>query len=176
MNNNTNCVIADKQKEVFDNLCKSKWDAKLQEKFGEYADVDCNTKATVDGGEAFLTLGIYNAQEELTNFSQELSNILGISNNKSKDLIEKYIEIFNMTADIEWEEDNNKPNISILLDEPFIDEFTSEEDLEIIKNEEKLAISEKLGDCIAEFIKTFMHDADLDFGYKWNEWNTCNPE
>lgn len=176
MNNNTNCLIADTQREVFDNLCKNKWDAKLQVKFGEYAEINCDTRATVDGGETFLTLGIYNVQEELINFSQELSNILGISNDESRELIEKYIEIFNVTADVEWDEDNNKPNISILLDEPFVDELTPQDDLEIIKNEEKLNISEKLGDCIAEFIEKLMHDADLEFGYKWNEWNTCNPE
>ena len=33
--NNLSCVQADMQKEVFDNLCKDKWDRELQLKFGE---------------------------------------------------------------------------------------------------------------------------------------------
>ena len=39
-----------------------------------------------------------------------------------------------------------------------------------------MLISEKLADCLEKFIETLMHDADVDFGYKWREWTTCNPE
>lgn len=168
MQNNTSCIIADQQKEIFDNLCKDKWDAKLQSKFGQYADVVCNTKSTEDGGEAYLTLGIYNIQEELVNFSEELSSKLNLNKEETKLLIEKYIEIFNLTVDIEWKEAENKAEASLSLDNPYTDEFTDTEDLKVIKNEEKMLITEKLADCIEDFINTFMHDVDLDFDYKWS--------
>ena len=176
MNNNTNCIVADRQKEVFDNLCKNKWDEKLQSKFGEYADIICNTTPTIDGGETYLTVGIYNIQEELVNFSDELSSVLGISSDSAKSLIEKYIEIFNISADIDWDEKEEKAKISISSDEPYVDEFTDEDDLIVIRDEKKMLISEKLADCLEKFIETLMHDADVDFGYKWREWTTCNPE
>ena len=176
MNNNTNCIVADRQKEVFDNLCKNKWDEKLQSKFGEYADIICNITPTIDGGETYLTVGIYDIKEELVNFSEELSSILGVSNDRAKSFLERYIEIFNISADIDWNEKEEKAEISISLDEPYTDELTDEEDLMIIRNEEKMLISEKLADCLEKFIETLMHDADVDFGYKWREWTTCNPE
>ena len=67
MENQMNCIIADVQREVFNNLCKDTWDNKLQSKFGQYAELICNTRPTEDGGETYLTLGIYNTQEELIN-------------------------------------------------------------------------------------------------------------
>ena len=176
MNTNLSCINADKQKEVFDNLCKDKWDKKLQSKFGEYAVIECETKATEDGGESYLTFGIYYVQDELVNFSEELAEIIGSSKNEAKTLIEKYIEIFNITVNVEWSERLKTPIIEIFLDEPYIDEDTESDDLRIIKNEEKLLISEKLANCICTFVDKLMHDANVEFGYKWNEWNTCNPE
>ncbi len=174
--NNLNCANADMQKEVFDTLCKDIWNAKLQSKFGEYADVVCNTKPTVDGGETYLTLGIYDVTDNLINFSEDLSSVLNLSKDETKLLIEKYLELFNLSADIDWDEKSKKANVSISMDEPYIDEFTKDEDLNIIRNEDKMLISEKLADCLEKFIQAFMHDAEVDFGYKWQEWTLSNPE
>ena len=174
--NNLSCVQADMQKEVFDNLCKDKWDRELQLKFGEYADVVCNTKATIDGGETYLTLGIYDITDNLVNFSEELSSLINLSNGETRELIEQYLDIFNLSADVDWNEESEKAEISISMDEPYIDEFTEDEVINIIKNEEKMLISEKLADCLEKFIHDFMHNANLDFGYRWQEWTLSNPE
>ena len=176
MNKNLNCSIADMQKEVFDNLCKPELDRKLQNKFGNYADIICNTKATEDGGETYLAVGIYDLSDSIVNFSEELSKRLNLPIEDIKVFIEKYIDIFNMSLDVEYDEELNKKNIIFYTESPYTDEFTEQEVLDIIKYSAENSIDKKIVIIIKDFMDNFMNYANKKFGFSWQGYAILNPE
>lgn len=175
-NERTSCINADIQKEVFDNLCKDELDKKLQAKFGEYADIICNTKATKDGGETYLSIGLYDVADAVINFSDKLSIELALSNEDTNILLEKYIDIFNLSLDIDYDECLDKKEIVIYTESPYIDEFTEQEVLDIINYSISISIDKKIVGYIKSFMDEFLNDANKTFGYRWQEYVLSNPE
>lgn len=177
LNENTgDCSHADLLKEIFDNLCKKDLDEKLQMKFGEYADVVCNTIPTNDGGETYLSVGIYDIKEEVLNFSSELANILKLEISVVVDLLNTYINMYNMSIDIEYDYNANIQDIKLFTDRPYIDEDTSQDTLDLLKFGNNIEFEKKITLCLKDYMDNFMSNADKEFSYKYLEYIVCNPE
>lgn len=174
--NTFNCLRADIQKEIFDMLCKNELDKYLQSKFGEYADIICNTKATEDGGEIYLCVGIFDIRDELVNMSEELSEALNIDSCLAKNILEVCLPLFEVSVDIEYDTLSNVRYVKLFSESPYIDEFTDTNTLNTIDLYNTLKVEEKLVACIKTFMDDFISIAESAFSSKESEYVTCNPE
>lgn len=172
-----NCIIADSMVQYFTYVEKHKdaLEAKLQEKFGEYASVNCDTVANENGGDIRISFGKYDIREELISFAGEIAKKLEISIEASRKQLQSYLDVYNVNADITWSENPEECKFEL---------FFNGEDykkIEVKENDEwnqvRFEFMEALDESIKEFVNSTMKDAIQLFVNCWvMEYNSYESE
>lgn len=166
-NNSGSCIVADSMVEYFNNveIHKDALDAKLQEKFGEYASVDCTTVANENGGDMFISFGKYDIREELMSFAGDVARKLDISIETSKKQLQSYLDIYDVNADITWSENPEECKFELFFDGKDYREIEVKENDEW--NQVRFEFMEALDESIKEFVNSTMKEAVQLFVNCW---------
>ena len=159
------CERADVMVEYFNNVEKHRdeLNEKLQEKFGECANITCNTVADENGGDIRISFGMYDVRYELMSFIPEISTKLDITVDSAREYMRNLLDSYDMNMDIDWEEDLSKTKIEL---------FYNGEDYKVlaIKDDEASKFRFEFMDVLYYSVKEFL---DNTINQSINEFNHC---
>ena len=161
------CERADVMVEYFNNVEKHRdeLNEKLQEKFGEYASITCDTLADENGGDIRLSFGVYDVREELMNFIPEISTKLDIAVDFARREMENFLRTNDMNMDIDWEEDLSKTKIELFYNGEDYKVMAVKDDDEV--SQFRFEFMDALYESVKEFLDKTINQSINDFNHCW---------
>lgn len=165
LNNSGSCIKADSMVNYFNQVEKHKdaVESILKSKLGEYASVNTDTVATEDGGYMTISFGISDVNDELVNFASEVSSKIDIDVDVAKKAIESYIDLYNISADIEWNEDPESLNVELFSG----DKNYKDMDIKYESDKIRFEVMDALYESICEFVSSTMKKSVKLFNECW---------